>query len=171
MGTKNQPGEYDCYANAHPDEPMFVLLGRDPRAPELVEAWAQMSEARGTDPQKIAEARACAEAMRAWHRKLDLERRPLLLDWSSWEGARQLWAEDEATLRDPDAKRVEAAWDMLFVEPMPKPIGPELDGGDMYCTPYSKGRVVVIDYAKRHSIWQLPEGQTLRAQERKQTSS
>lgn len=65
MGTKNQPGDYDCYANAHPDEPMFVLLGRDPRAPELVEAWAQMSEARGTDPKKIAEARACAEAMRA----------------------------------------------------------------------------------------------------------
>lgn len=29
MGTKNNPGEFDCYANAAPDEPMFILLGRD----------------------------------------------------------------------------------------------------------------------------------------------
>jgi hypothetical protein len=29
MGTKNQPGKFDtCYANADPDEPMFVLLGK-----------------------------------------------------------------------------------------------------------------------------------------------
>ncbi len=58
MGTKNNPGEYDCYANAHGDEPMFVLLGRDDRAPALVEPWAALSEARGTDPAKVAEARA-----------------------------------------------------------------------------------------------------------------
>ncbi|HAW11807.1 MAG TPA: aspartate decarboxylase, partial [Chloroflexi bacterium] len=30
MGTKNNPGKFDCYDDAHPDEPMFVLLGRDP---------------------------------------------------------------------------------------------------------------------------------------------
>lgn len=29
MGTKNQPGSFDCYANAKGDEPLFVLLGRD----------------------------------------------------------------------------------------------------------------------------------------------
>lgn len=29
MGTKNNPGAFDCYANAEPDEPMFVLLARD----------------------------------------------------------------------------------------------------------------------------------------------
>jgi hypothetical protein len=28
MGTKNVPGKFDCYANALPDEPTFVLLGR-----------------------------------------------------------------------------------------------------------------------------------------------
>lgn len=66
--------------------------------------------------------------------------------------------------RDPNIKRVEIAWDMLFNESMPKPIGPELNGGDMFCTPYSKGRVVVRDHAQRHSIWQLPEGKMLRAQ-------
>jgi hypothetical protein len=29
VGTKNTPGPFDCYASAHPDEPMFVLLGRE----------------------------------------------------------------------------------------------------------------------------------------------
>ena len=66
MGTKNQPGDYDCYANAHPDEPMFVLLGRDPCAPACVGLWIKMSEARGTAAEKVAEARRCADAMRAW---------------------------------------------------------------------------------------------------------
>lgn len=36
MGTKNNPGRYDCYANAEPDEPMFVLLGHDRHAATLV---------------------------------------------------------------------------------------------------------------------------------------
>jgi hypothetical protein len=30
MGTKSNPGPFDCYAKAEPDEPMFVLLARDP---------------------------------------------------------------------------------------------------------------------------------------------
>jgi hypothetical protein len=67
MGTKADPGTYDCYANAEPDEPMFVLLGRDESAPELVEQWAMLREIGGrTDPSKIAEARTCAAQMRAW---------------------------------------------------------------------------------------------------------
>lgn len=66
MGTKTNPGTYDCYANALPDEPMFVLLARDDRAPALVEAWAEASEKRGTARAKVAEARACAASMRAW---------------------------------------------------------------------------------------------------------
>ena len=32
MATKNNPGKFDCYTNAEPDEPMFILLGRDPVA-------------------------------------------------------------------------------------------------------------------------------------------
>lgn len=42
MGTKNNPGNYDCYANADPDEPMFILLGRDALAPSLVDIWAMI---------------------------------------------------------------------------------------------------------------------------------
>lgn len=76
MGTKNNPGSFDCYTNADPDEPMFVLLGRDRSAPELVEAWADRREARivageapESDRAKVAEARDCAKAMRAWREK------------------------------------------------------------------------------------------------------
>lgn len=76
MGTKRNPGDYDCYANAHPDEPMFVLLGRDERAPPLVDAWAKMSEERGTEPAKVAEARQCAENMRRWRAEIELNGAP-----------------------------------------------------------------------------------------------
>lgn len=76
MGTKNKPGDFDCYGNAEPDEPMFILLARDPAAPELVEAWANRRLAMINDGLKpesdkamITEARQCAEAMRAWRRQ------------------------------------------------------------------------------------------------------
>lgn len=70
MGTKNNPGQFDCYANAGPDEPMFILLGRDPMAPSLVRMWAQAREADGELPDKVEEAQVCAEAMRAFSGRL-----------------------------------------------------------------------------------------------------
>lgn len=42
MGTKNNPGKFDCYENAEPDEPMFVLLGRDRLAAHLVSIWSKV---------------------------------------------------------------------------------------------------------------------------------
>lgn len=66
MGTKNNPGKYDCYHNAHPDEPMFVLLARDPMAPVLVRLWADLRAHSAGNPSKVAEARACAVAMEKW---------------------------------------------------------------------------------------------------------
>lgn len=67
MASKNNPGAYDCHANADPDEPMFVLLGRDPVAASVVRFWALMREALEYDePEKAAEARACANAMETW---------------------------------------------------------------------------------------------------------
>lgn len=65
MGTKNNPGTFDCYANAGPDEPMFVLLGRDPAAGALVREWARWREAAGENPAKVEEARSCARSMDA----------------------------------------------------------------------------------------------------------
>lgn len=66
MGSKSQPGKFDCYANADPDEPMFILLGRDPMAAFLVEQWADLREWQNEDPDKVAEARECARKMRDW---------------------------------------------------------------------------------------------------------
>jgi hypothetical protein len=66
MGTKNNPGAFDCYANAEPDEPMFVLLGRDKFAPSLVEFWAWERELDGEAAEKVEEARQCAYDMRKW---------------------------------------------------------------------------------------------------------
>ena len=76
MATKNNPGIYDCYSKAEPDEPTFTLLARDADAPEVVEFWARCrAEAImcGTKPkedyQQVNEARQCASAMRAWRFK------------------------------------------------------------------------------------------------------
>ncbi|NNG04751.1 MAG: hypothetical protein HKM95_11710 [Inquilinus sp.] len=70
MGTRSEPGRYDCHAKALPDEPHFTLIGRDPFAPPLIEAWAKAAEAAGEDREKVAEARALAVRMRQW-RKLN----------------------------------------------------------------------------------------------------
>lgn len=39
MSTKNNPKASDCYAKALPDEPMFVLLARDPAAAHTIKSW------------------------------------------------------------------------------------------------------------------------------------
>lgn len=66
MGTKNNPGAFDCYANAHPDEPMFVLLARDKHAPTLVWLWSALREIDGEESAKVDEARNCMMSMLLW---------------------------------------------------------------------------------------------------------
>lgn len=73
MGTKNNPGTFDCYEAADPDEPMFILLARDIQSPSLVEAWANDREVLirlGLKPKdhlaKVEEARKCAADMRKY---------------------------------------------------------------------------------------------------------
>lgn len=73
MGSKLNPGDFDCYANAEPDEPMFILLARDRSAPSIVEAWADARERdilAGIKPRSdmpmVVEARECAAKMTAW---------------------------------------------------------------------------------------------------------
>jgi len=87
MGTKNNPGKHDCWSKLQPDEPYFVLMGRDKMAGQLVEMWAigaelklsseieralkagatleQLGEDRWfqAEHEKIAEAKRCAVAM------------------------------------------------------------------------------------------------------------
>lgn len=78
MGTKRNPGAYDCFARALPDEPMFTLLARDTSAPAMVRQWAYEREreiSRGDRPEAdramIAEARQCAIDMEEWRRRND----------------------------------------------------------------------------------------------------
>ena len=75
MGTKNNPGEFDCYANALPDEPMFILLARDPDFYRLVRKWARKRELDilcGDRPKSdriiIDEAMQCAVDGQRWRR-------------------------------------------------------------------------------------------------------
>lgn len=70
MGSKNNPGSYDCYANAEPDEPMFVLLGRDRHAPTLARLWAILRAKDDEDIGKVGEALDCADKMDKWREKI-----------------------------------------------------------------------------------------------------
>lgn len=77
MGTKLKPGKFDCYENAAPDEPMFVLLARDPMAPVLVRLWADLREHAAGNPSKVFEARTCAIDMEKWRLRRHAEPAPL----------------------------------------------------------------------------------------------
>ncbi|MDH3233638.1 MAG: hypothetical protein OEQ29_08915 [Alphaproteobacteria bacterium] len=70
MGTKENPTPHDAYEKAEPDEPMFVLLARDPIAPALVRMWARARELAARemrDMEKVREADECADRMEDWH--------------------------------------------------------------------------------------------------------
>ena len=66
MSTKNNPGAFDCYAKAEPDEPMFVLLARDPLAPIIVAEWIKRARRHGVPDEKLSEALLCAHHMINW---------------------------------------------------------------------------------------------------------
>ncbi len=75
MGTKNNPGKYDCYANALPDEPMFILLARDPLFYEFVTWWAKRrgeaincGDRPQSDSPMVSEAMKCAGDGAMWRR-------------------------------------------------------------------------------------------------------
>lgn len=76
MGTKENPGKFDCYDKALPDEPVFILLGRDPDFYRLVKEWA---ERRGqqircgdrpeSDIELVKEAEICARMGAKWRKE------------------------------------------------------------------------------------------------------
>jgi hypothetical protein len=63
MGTKNNPGDFDCYAKLAPDEPYFIVRGQDILAPGVVRRWATLALEAGVDRAKIAEAERVAYDM------------------------------------------------------------------------------------------------------------
>lgn len=73
MGTKLQELRDGCFARAMDDEPMFILLARDPGAPTLVRAWCDQREQEieqgkrpAADIEQVREARRCADRMEGW---------------------------------------------------------------------------------------------------------
>lgn len=68
MGTKLTPGQFDAYSKAFPDEPMFVMLGRDPLAASVTYLWAMArpETCKGDEPAKLQEARVCALELETW---------------------------------------------------------------------------------------------------------
>lgn len=75
MANKTHPGMFRCYEAALPDEPMFVLLGRDPAAPATIEFWANERNRLGKttdddDNARIGAALREAEEMRGWRTKI-----------------------------------------------------------------------------------------------------
>lgn len=71
--TRTNPGPVDYHALAEPDEPMFVLLARDPLAPVLVRLWAELRAAteipNRAEMLKRQHAIECADQMDAWRTK------------------------------------------------------------------------------------------------------
>lgn len=78
MGIKSTEIVDGCFARAMDDEPMFVLLGRDRRAPHAVREWATQRKADislGLKPESdmimVDEAFECADRMVAWREEND----------------------------------------------------------------------------------------------------
>ena len=73
MAIKAIEGVSGCYAKALDDEPIFVLLARDPKAPELVRQWSanRLAQIKNggrdiEDLEQVREAQQCADNMEAW---------------------------------------------------------------------------------------------------------
>lgn len=87
MGTKTNPGHFDCYRAAEPNEPMFILLARDPQAAFLVRRWAWGRKALidaglkpATDMPMVTEALQCADNMDTWRAEFRPNAAPSVTD-------------------------------------------------------------------------------------------
>lgn len=74
MGTKLNPGEFDCYSKAEPNEELFTLRAKDSDASILVKMWAffRMQQINAglrpeSDRAQVSEAMRCATRMEIWH--------------------------------------------------------------------------------------------------------
>jgi len=69
MATKNQIIETLVTKVHDPDEPLFLLRGRDPLAYETVKKWAYLALEAGVNPIKVEEAIDCGIRMNEYHPK------------------------------------------------------------------------------------------------------
>lgn len=88
MSTKLKPGDYDCYANAAEDEPMFILLARDQDAARIVKMWAffrmqqiDMGLKPESDRAQVSEAMHCATEMEIWNKQYRVQQQMAALEF------------------------------------------------------------------------------------------
>ena len=67
--TTNKYGPTQVTICTQPEEPFFVLLGRDPQAPALVDQWAVDRNQMEMGNPKVVQAMQIAELMREWKEK------------------------------------------------------------------------------------------------------
>ncbi len=69
MATKNQIIETLVTKVHDPEEPLFLLRGRDPFAPEVVRQWAEIADLNNVNTIKVEEAKDCATRMQEYEPK------------------------------------------------------------------------------------------------------
>lgn len=103
MSTKNHPGQFRCHEAALPDEPMFVILGRDPAGPATLEYWAQQRIQQGKvhepdDRDRIKAAVDRARDMAEWRQRM-LDHADELGEQPAWKLPRPADLDDRPPVR------------------------------------------------------------------------
>lgn len=80
MGCKNNPSRFDCMVKAEPDEPYFVLLGRDHSAAKLVREWATQRHAEGDTSGAVMEALGIANDMDKFNIEYHARVKPIVIE-------------------------------------------------------------------------------------------
>jgi hypothetical protein len=64
MGTKRNPGKFDCHAKADPDTELFTLVSTDELMPHLIRYWVWLKLRKGerwNEGENMAEVRQGAK--------------------------------------------------------------------------------------------------------------
>lgn len=104
--TKTHPGSFRCWEAAFPDEPVFVILGRDPAAPATLEFWAhervrQDKTHTPDDKSRIAAAIDEAKDMAEWRQRM-LDHAAETNDLPVWKLPRPGFEPDRPTTDQPE---------------------------------------------------------------------
>lgn len=111
-GTPSDAKSTECCVPKQ-GEPSFVLLGRDPQAPDLVERWATDRQRYERDSDKPAKARSIAEAMR----KFKTENPTLGMNAKTQDAKEQEGSIPSPATKSTDAARpLGASGDLLSVQ-------------------------------------------------------
>ncbi len=88
MGTKLNPGLYDCYEKAEPTEEIFTLRAKDSDAAIIVKLWAffRLQQINAglrseSDRVQVTEALNCATRMEIWYRDYKMREEHLSLTY------------------------------------------------------------------------------------------